>query len=252
VCDIYPVIVGDCTKVFDLEVLYEDDNFLAVNKPSGVLVHPINSRSGEETVVDWLKLNRPQVLGVGDNPELRPGIVHRLDRDTSGVLIIAKTQEYFEYLKSLFQEHELNKIYLALVYGHILSGGIIDKPIGLRNGSIKRTVTTIKAKMIKEAVTEYKVRGYVKLITSTGPQECTLLEVTPHTGRTHQIRVHMASIGHPIVGDPIYGGKHRDKAGRLCLHAYSLELPIAPGKRIKIVADPPEELEKAFKQGILS
>ncbi len=251
-CDIHPVLVGEYTKVFNLEVLYEDDNFLAVNKPAGILVHPINLRGGEDTIVDWLKVNRPQVLKVGDNTELRPGIVHRLDRDTSGVLVIAKTQEYFEYLKSLFQERELKKTYLALVYGHVPSGGIIDKPIGLRNGSIKRTVTTARAKMVKEAITEYKVRGYTKLVTARGPQECTVLEVSPHTGRTHQIRVHMASIGYPIVGDPIYGGKHRDKVSRLYLHAYSLELPIASGKRIKIVADPPEELEKAFKQGVLS
>jgi 23S rRNA pseudouridine1911/1915/1917 synthase len=238
--------------VFDLQVLYEDDNFLAVNKPAGILVHPINLEGKEETIVDWLKLNRPQILRVGDNPELRPGIVHRLDRDTSGVLVIAKTQEYFEYLKSLFQSRELNKTYLALVHGKVLSGGVIDKPIGLRNGTIKRTVTSAKARMIKEAVTEYKVKGYTEFVSEKEPEECTILEVMPHTGRTHQIRVHLASIGHPIVGDPIYGGKHKDKGIRLCLHAHSLELPIAPGKRIKIVADLPKELEKAFKQGLLS
>lgn len=238
--------------MFDLEVLYEDDNFIAVNKPAGILVHPINSKSEEETIVDWLRLNRPQVLEVGDNLELRPGIVHRLDRDTSGVLVIAKTQQYFKYLKSLFQERELDKTYLALVHGRVLKGGVIDKPIGLRNGTIKRTVTSQKAKMIKQAVTKFKVKSYIKVATSKGLEDCTLLEVMPHTGRTHQIRVHLASIGHPIVGDPIYGGKHKDKGGRLCLHAYSLELPIATGKRIKIVADPPKELEKAFKQGILS
>ncbi len=238
--------------MFDLDILYEDDNILAINKPAGVLVHPVNSRGGEDTIVDWLKLNRPQVLGVGDNPGIRPRNLHRHDSDTSGVLVIAKTQEYLEYLKSLFQDRGLNKTYLAMVHGRVPKGGVIDKPIGLRNGSIKRTVTSAKARMIKEAMTEYKVKGYTKLATLQRPQECTVLEVTPHTGRTHQIRVHMASIGHPVVGDPIYGGKHKDKVGRLYLHAYSLELPLAPGKRIKIVADLPDELRKAFKQGTLS
>lgn len=235
-----------------MEILYEDDNFLAVNKPIGVLVHPINLHSNnEKTIVDWLRLNRPQVMGVGDNPELRPGIVHRLDRDTSGVLVIAKTKEYFDYLKSLFQSRELNKVYLALVYGHVSASGIINKPIGLRNGSVKRTVMPGGAKMIKEAITEYKVMGYTEIITDRGRQECTMLEVKPHTGRTHQIRVHLASVGHPVVGDKIYGGKRHDNIGRLCLHAYSLELPIASGRRMKIVADPPEELEQIFKRSVL-
>ncbi|MCL4405296.1 MAG: RluA family pseudouridine synthase [Patescibacteria group bacterium] len=237
--------------MFKLEILYEDNNFIAVNKPAGVLVHPTGLNSNEDTIVDWLRLNRPQVLKVGDSPELRPGIVHRLDRDTSGVLIIAKNEEYFRYLKSLFQERELDKTYLALVYGRILSGGVIDKPIGLRNGSTKRTVTSRKARMIKEAVTEYKVRGYTRIDTDRGAQDCTVLEVKPHTGRTHQIRVHLASISHPVVGDRMYGGGRKDDIGRLCLHAYSIELPVASGRRIKIVADPPPELAEIFKPSIL-
>lgn len=222
---------------------------LAVNKPAGILVHAANLKSSEETVADWLKANHPAVLKVGDDPSLRPGIVHRLDRDTSGVLVIAKNQKYFDYLKSLFQGREVKKTYLALVNGRVDSGGLINKPIGLRNGSTKRTVTTKRARMIKEALTEYKVKKHLK--TASGG-EYTLLEVMPKTGRTHQIRVHLASIGHPILGDKIYGGKSKNSSGRLCLHAYSIELPLSNGKRIKITADPPPYLEKAFKTGLLS
>ncbi len=240
--------------MFDLKVIYEDDNLLAVNKPAGILVHPIATGGGEETVVDWLKVNRPQVRGVGDDSDLRPGIVHRLDRDTSGVLIVAKTQQYFEYLKSLFQTRELNKTYLALVYGKMLKGGTIDKPIGIRNGSIRRTVTSKHARMVKAAVTDFRIKGYVEVDTGRGREECTVLEVMPHTGRTHQIRVHLASIGLPVVGDKLYGGKSRTKgkAGPLYLHAYSLELPLETGKRVMIVADPPKGLADIISRAVLT
>ncbi len=220
--------------MFNLEIIYEDKNFLAVDKPAGVLVHPTTSPVKEETITDWILKNRPEIGVVGDNPQIRPGIVHRLDRDTSGVLLIAKNQEYFEYLKSLFQTHEIKKTYLALVRGHVSSKeGKIDKPIGLKSGSVKRTVTTSHAKMVKNAVTNYRVKKYIG--------DDTLLEVSPETGRTHQIRVHLASIGHPIVGDKIYGGKrtHPVSGVPLCLHALSVEFAISPGQRMKIEAEPP-------------
>jgi len=237
--------------VLNLKVLYEDENFLAVNKPAGVLVHAVNAKRKsqsakreKETIVDWLLKNRPDARDVGDNSRLRPGIVHRLDRDTSGVLLIAKTQKYFEYLKSLFQNHEVKKTYLALVRGRVrLETGRIDKPIGLKSGSVKHTVSHVKAKMIKNAVTNYRVKKYIK----AGSEEQTFLEVTPETGRTHQIRVHLASIGHPVVGDKLYGGKSTKSGEPFYLHAYAVEFPVSPGRMIRIEADPPEGLADKLK-----
>jgi len=237
--------------VLNLKVLYEDENFLAVNKPAGVLVHAVNAKRKsqsakreKETIVDWLLKNRPDARDVGDDSRLRPGIVHRLDRDTSGVLLIAKTQKYFEYLKSLFQNHEVKKTYLALVRGRVrLETGRIDKPIGLKSGSVKHTVSHVKAKMIKNAVTNYRVKKYIK----AGSEEQTFLEVTPETGRTHQIRVHLASIGHPVVGDKLYGGKSTKSGEPFYLHAYAVEFPVSPGRMICIEADPPEGLADKLK-----
>ena len=234
----------------NLEILYEDENFLAVNKPAGLLVHGVIGRhaKSEPDLVDWIVENRPEIRNVGDvQPHTgqpagdRPGIVHRLDRQTSGVMLIAKNQKYFEYLKKLFQTKGIQKTYLALVHGRLAGGGKIDKPIGLKDGSVKRTVhvTMPKTKMIREAVTLYKA------IKPVG--EYTLVELKPLTGRTHQIRVHMNSIGHPVVGDELYGGK-KDKLGRHMLHAESIEFTTEEGKRIKISAPLPREFQALVDQ----
>src|ERR1700685_121466 len=127
------------------EIVYENKNFLAINKPSGLLVHRAkianHTSSAEPTLVDWLLKHRPEIKNVGDDPAQRPGIVHRLDKDTSGIMLIPKTQEYFEYLKSLFQKHEIKKTYYAVVRGGLKEKeGTIDKPIGIRNGTLKRSV----------------------------------------------------------------------------------------------------------------
>src|SRR3989344_3700990 len=121
-----------------ISIIYEDKNILAINKPSGLLVHPARDEDGRETLVDWIIKNRPEIRGVGEEMKLpsgkvveRPGIVHRLDKETSGILLIAKNQEAFLFLKKQFQEHTLKKIYLALVYGELKENeGVIDKPIG--------------------------------------------------------------------------------------------------------------------------
>ncbi len=233
-----------------IRVIYQDKNFLALYKPAGLLVHKTKV-SQEPTLVDWVLKNYPEVKNVGDDPETRPGIVHRLDKDTSGVILVARNQKYFEYLKKLFQTGQIKKTYLALVWGKFKQKkGIIKKPIFLKADAVKRTVW--KGKMEKEAITEYKVIKSIKYQVSNVRKEFfSLLKVFPKTGRTHQIRVHLASIGHPIVGDFLYGSKKlpmnlpkevRDLK-RQFLHAQSLEFSPAEGKRIKIEAELPEELK---------
>ena len=154
----------------------------------------------------------------------------------------------FEYLKKLFQNHEIKKTYLALVYGKVLpESGTIKKPIRLKPGSTKRTIW--KGKMEKEAITEYKVIKSVRCQASSGEENIfSLLRVMPKTGRTHQIRIHLASIHHPIVGDTLYGSKTNPfNLNRQFLHAESLEFSTEDGKRIKIESELPEEL-KGFLQ----
>lgn len=235
------------------KIILENENFIAVNKPAGLLVHSPKTKSpklkAEFTLVDFLVKKYPEIKKVGDDPEIRPGIVHRLDKDTSGVILIARNQKYFQYLKNLFQTGQIKKTYIALVYGKIEpQKGVIEKPIGLKPGTTKRTV--FGGKMIKEAITEYEVIQYYELPPSArqSPRESmtfSLLKVEPKTGRTHQIRIHLASINHPVVGDQLYT-KRENPFGltRQFLHAQSLEFPIEQGKRIKIEADLPDDLQK--------
>src|SRR5258708_2125932 len=149
-------------------------------------------------------------------------------------MVVARTQKTFEYLKALFQKHDVKKTYLALVAGELKEKqGIIDAPIGIRNGTIKRSIRS--ARMMKPAVTEYKVVKTFKREDARGKENIfSLLEIFPKTGRTHQIRVHLASIGHPIVGDRLYGPKIQPEwAGRTMLHAASIEFTSLDGKRMK-------------------
>lgn len=229
-----------------ISVIYKDKNFLALYKPAGVLVHQtLFKNSKNSTVVDWLLKNYPEVKEVGDDRKIRPGIVHRLDKDTSGVMVVPRNQHYFEYLKKLFsgkagpasgRPPAIKKNYLALVYGELKPRvGKIEKPISLKSGSVKRTVW--KGKMEKRAITEYKVIRYF----ASG---YSLVEVEPHTGRTHQIRIHLSSLGHPVVGDSLYGPKKNPFGlARQFLHAESLEWTHEGGKRIKIESELPEELQ---------
>lgn len=223
-----------------ISLIYETKDFLAVNKPAGVLVHPIKDKSDEKTLVDWVLEKYPEIRNIGDEPKTRPGIVHRLDRDTSGVILIARNQKYFEYLKNLFKNHKIKKTYLALAWGKLEpKSGEINTPIGIKTGTIKRTIWNKKSKDFKEALTEYRVKKYFK--------DFSLVELMPKTGRTHQIRIHLASVNHPVVGDEVYGFKKREfpfELNRQFLHAYSLEFNIEDGHRIKIEAELPEELER--------
>lgn len=239
----------------NIEVIYESPEYLILNKPAGLLMHRVKIKGGETrkepTLADWVAKKYPEVRRVGDDPETRPGIIHRLDKETSGIVIVARTREYFEYLKKLFQEKKVAKRYTALVYGDVKDDeGIIERPIGIKGGTVKRIIHG--GKMVKEAVTGYKVvKRYGGSASASGRDGYTLLKVHPKTGRTHQIRVHLASMGHPIVGDKLYGGKKEKKSllqiNRQFLHAGSIEFKARPGELVSFTADMPEDLTNILK-----
>ena len=242
-------------------MIYQNEDFLVLNKPAGMLVLSDNSKFksqksklGWPTLTSWLIERYPEIKKVGDNPEERPGIVHRLDKDTSGVMVVARNQRTFEYLKNLFQEHQVQKKYLALVYGEPKEKtGVINQPISLKPGTTRRTI--FGGKMEKEAVTEYEfIEGFrLKVVGFRKKRESfidvSLLEVKPKTGRTHQIRVHLASIGNKIVNDPIYASK-KEKIGngRLMLHAKVLEFTAEDGRRMRFEAEPPEDFGEIIEE----
>ncbi|MDP3953464.1 MAG: RNA pseudouridine synthase [bacterium] len=219
------------------KIIYENKDVAVINKPAGLLVHD-DGKGSEETLVDWLRVNFPEVATVGDDPAERPGIVHRLDKDTSGIMLIPRTQAYFEYLKDLFQQKRIKKTYWAVVKGSPRKDeGVISSPISIKPGTIKRT--THGGKMTKEAVTSFRVLrrldGYC------------LIEASPKTGRTHQIRVHLASIGSPVLGDTLYGSKkNKEEVPRQMLHARGIEFQLEPGKSVRLVADPPDDFQDAL------
>jgi len=208
-----------------------------------MLTHPIDDKDKELTLVDFIIEKYPEIKNIGDlstsSGQTRPGIVHRLDKDTSGVILVARNQKYFGYLKNLFQTRQIKKIYLALVSGKLEpKQGIIEKPISFKTGSVKRTVW--KGKDAKPAITEYKVKKYFNF----DRQDYSLVEAFPKTGRTHQIRIHFSSIGHPIIGDQLYGSKKLFNLDRQFLHAQSIEFTTENGERIKIETDLPDELKE--------
>ena len=234
----------------NINIVYEDGDILVLNKPAGLITHPKNTSDTQDSVTGWLTENYPELKNIGEpfiasGKEVpRAGVVHRLDKDTSGLLLVAKNDKAFFYLKKLFQDRKIKKYYLALVNGRPRKPkGSISSPLG-RIG-LKRTTKIIGNKLIdkKEALTEYKT---IKEL-----ENHTLLEITPHTGRTHQIRVHLNSIGTPVSGDSIYGFKRvRSPSGltRLFLHAYKLEFTAPDGKKLVVECDLPEDLQKVLNK----
>lgn len=222
-------------------ILKTEPEFIAVDKPAGVLVHPVAGGVLEGTIAGEALSAYPEIANVGDAPKERPGIVHRLDRDTSGVLVICRTQPFFEYLKGQFQEHKVKKTYMALVHGRPAQKGKIDKPIGLRSGTTKRSASAKKMKMVKPALTEYEtLSSYAQ-----GDEMYSLVRLVPKTGRTHQLRVHLAAIGCPVVGDPLYGReKNQWNLKRQFLHAASLEFMMPDGRPMRIESELPKELKE--------
>lgn len=216
-----------------LSIIYEDDDLLVVNKPTGMTTHPAPGNL-THTLVNALLSHLPK-LPESDNPA-RPGIVHRLDKDTSGIILIAKTPYVLANLSAQFKSREVKKTYLALVKGKVTPQvGIIDAPIG-RDRAHRQKMAVIDSG--RPARTAYTV-----LMCFSGH---TLIEARPETGRTHQIRVHFASIGYPIVGDATYGTKS-DLVGRQFLHAQkiSFKLP-STGKTQEFTAHLPPDLQSAL------
>lgn len=214
----------------ELPILYIDDNVIVINKPAGVLTHSKGAMNDEFTVADFFRRYTTNALET-----TRPGIVHRLDRDTSGVMIGARNDETALLLKKQFSDRGTKKEYIAIVSGvPKVTHAVIDLPIG-RNPSAPSTFrVNVRGKV---AITTYEV-----LATSN---DHTLVKLTPKTGRTHQLRVHMGYINTPIWGDRIYGYK-KDKADRLYLHAHTLEITIPTSRRMTFIAPLPKEFIKHF------
>ncbi len=242
----------------EIPILYEDADVVVIHKPAGIRTHQ-DGHSDEEAVSDWFAARYPEARHVGEPQTLpdgtaieRPGIVHRLDRDTSGVLVLVKTPEAHAFLKKAFQEREVRKTYLAFVYGTFKDAkeGVIDFPIGRSRKDFRLRSAQPKAKgRMREALTHWKVVGEAPG-EGAGATGHSLLSVEPRTGRTHQIRVHLKAIHHPIVCDPLYAPNHPCDLGltRLGLHAYRLQFPLPSGGEKEITAPLPPEFEIAAER----
>lgn len=226
-----------------LNILYEAKDFLVIDKPNGISVHPAKMDSKEKTLINLFidKIDK----NVGD--PLRPGIVHRLDKDTSGVMIIARTNKGYDYFVDQFKQHKIKKVYLALVKGILeFKEGIIDSPIS-RDLKNRKRMSVTSQRRGKMAISQYKV---LKEYSFDNKTYVSLVEIAPETGRTHQIRVHFAAISHPIICDEVYGirsfnksFKEKFKLDRQFLHAHQVSFkdPLTK-KLIKIKAELPEDL----------
>ncbi|MFA6503303.1 MAG: RluA family pseudouridine synthase [Candidatus Paceibacterota bacterium] len=225
----------------DLPILYEDTDVVAIAKPAGLITHS-DGRTKEETAEDWFNARYPSAAALSSAETRAAGYVHRLDRDTSGVLVFAKNAEAYAFLRKAFHDREVKKTYLAFVYGAPKEkSGVIDFDIGRSRKDFRLRSAQPKAKgRMREALTRYEVVGEAG--------DCALLHVSPETGRTHQIRVHLKAIHHPIISDPLYAPKHKPLLGitRLGLHAAEIDLPLPSGGRTSITAPIPADLASAY------
>lgn len=222
-----------------MEIIFQDEHIIVINKPSGVSAHGGETVSGP-TVVDFLLPQFPEIATVGDDPINRPGIVHRLDKDTSGLMVVARNQPTFEALKELFKTRSVEKTYWGVVCGIPRDKeGTISAPIGrLVASPMKRGVEQGRSRIrgARDAVTNYRVLKH--------NETYALVELKPKTGRMHQLRVHMKSIGHPIACDTLYGGKNvccPEGCHRQLLHARSLSFSFPEGRRLSFEADVPDD-----------
>lgn len=220
-----------------VDVVYEDNDIIVVNKPKGIVVHPANGNWDGTLVNAIMAICKDSLSGIGG--EIRPGIVHRLDKDTSGLLIVAKNDKAHLNMSNQIKNREVKKIYYALVRGVVPENeATINMPIGRSTKDRKKMAVT---KNGKEAITHFRViKRYPKY---------TLLEVKIDTGRTHQIRVHLSEIGYPVIGDEVYSnGKNEFNVKGQLLHAKSLDFkhPIT-GKKMHLEADLPEEFDSVLQ-----
>jgi 23S rRNA pseudouridine1911/1915/1917 synthase len=254
----YPVQAGDTVTVqlppipplgtpkkfegdLGVRLIHEDKDFLIVYKPAGLMTHAPTPYSPEVTLVDWLLHTFAELSSVGEAE--RPGIVHRLDKDTSGILVIPRNNQALIRFGELFKERDMQKTYLALVEGHPEPTGTINLPIG-RHPHQKHKMTHIDESKLKQSLTSRPAKtGYIVLEQF---KNCALVEVKPVTGRTHQIRVHFAAIGHPLIGDAVYGSTS-PLIARQALHAQSLAFEYQ-GKPYSFTVEPPEDFQEALEK----
>jgi len=253
----------------NIKILYEDKDLLVINKPAGVSVHS-NGKNTALTIADWIIETYPKIKKVGEPMEVeikggkkvkiyRPGIVHRLDKETSGVLIIAKNQKTFLFIKEQFMNHTIKKVYNTFVYGLVPDPkaslatnkrGVINSPIGRSTKDIRMWTAGRGARPpLREATTEYIVLN--KFI-DENEDKFSFLEIYPKTGRTHQIRVHLRYINYPVVSDSIYSGSKKLALGmkRLALHAKNITFNLPNGQIKTIEAPFPSDFKKVVDKYI--
>lgn len=226
-----------------ITIIYNEKDFAVIDKPAGIVVYPGTKHEGK-TLINGLLAIWPAIQSVGENP-LRPGIVHRLDKDTSGVMIIVKNNTSFRYFKNLFKEKKVEKTYLALVFGYLTdTKGKIDFPIRRSKSNPIKQVAIMGDKNIlegREAITYFKILQY---FSDKDGNKFSLAEIRPKTGRMHQIRVHLAAIGHPIVGDKIYQDK-KNRAPlnvfRQMLHASAIKFISLSGEKMEFISVLPDD-----------
>lgn len=216
-----------------VSIIAEHEDFIIINKPAGLIVHKPTKLSQEVTLVDWLVSRYANLKSIG--LEERPGIVHRLDKDTSGVMIVPLNNQAHACLSDMFKNRTIKKTYLAVVHGHPPSEGTIDLPIYRhpihKHKMVAGGTQRLNVRTSRSAITNYRVLTYFK--------DTALVELHPITGRTHQIRVHCATQGHPIVGDAVYGKSSPD-IGRQALHAHQLSFTYQ-GQQFTFTGNPPDD-----------
>lgn len=238
-----------------MKIIFQNKDFIVIDKLVGLAVHS-GVNTDEPTLVDFLLAEFPEIKTVGDDPKVRPGIVHRLDKETSGVMIVARNQKSFEYLKSLFKNRQIEKKYLALVHGKLKTkAGKIEGEMGRSKRDFRKQALACPVKSreagpampafnrVNTRKTRYSLTHY-KVLKEFNDRS--LLEVRPATGRMHQIRVHLHSIGHPVVGDEKYTFKKYKNipVPRMMLHAKSIGFTGPDGKRYFFESKPPKEFEE--------